>query len=139
MVVSPVTSNNFFSASVASCAVLQFVQILLQVFELLYLLRMQLPGMVLPHIYKSHNCQGASFVWRVDITRCPVIAALTAISAVSSSLISPTIIMSGSCLSIDLSPVENNKPAFVFTWTWFIPSILYSTGSSTVIMFCSLC
>src|SRR5262245_63885491 len=40
---------------------------------------------------------GASLVCSVDSTRCPVSAALTAISAVSKSRISPTRMMLGSC------------------------------------------
>ena len=39
---------------------------------------------------------GASLVCSVEITRCPVSAACTAISAVSRSRISPTMMMSGS-------------------------------------------
>ena len=79
--------------------------------------------------------EGASFVCIVLITKWPVIAALTAISAVSVSLISPIIIMSGSCLNMERSPAAKVKPAFALVWTWLIPCNLYSTGSSTVIMF----
>ena len=43
--------------------------------------------------------------------------------------------MSGSCLSILLRPLANVSPAFSFTFTWFIPFIVNSTGSSTVIIF----
>jgi len=50
---------------------------------------------------------GAELVWIVDTTKCPVRAASTARVAVSSSLISPTIIISGSCLTSDLSQAEN--------------------------------
>ena len=39
---------------------------------------------------------GASLVWSVESTRCPVSAALTAISAVFSLRISPTRMMFGS-------------------------------------------
>lgn len=42
----------------------------------------------------------ALLVCKVEITRCHVKAALIAISAVSSDLISHTIIISGSCLNI---------------------------------------
>ena len=41
----------------------------------------------------------------VEITRCPVKAALMVTSAVSRSLISPTITISGSCLKTDLRPL----------------------------------
>ena len=40
----------------------------------------------------------ASMVWRVLITRCPVSAAVNAVSMVSKSLISPIRMTSGSCL-----------------------------------------
>ena len=58
--------------------------------------------------------------------------ALTAISAVSLSLISPTIKISGSCLNNALKIVAKPKPISFLHWTWFIPSIWYSIGSSTV-------
>jgi hypothetical protein len=45
----------------------------------------------------------AEFVWIVEKTICPVIDASTANFAVSSSLISQTIIISGSCLKRLLS------------------------------------
>jgi hypothetical protein len=51
----------------------------------------------------------ALFVWRVEKTICPVIDASTASFAVSSSLISPTIMISGSCLNKDLSHVAKEK------------------------------
>ena len=56
-----------------------------------------------------------------------------AISAVSSSRISPTITILGSCLKILLKALAKVKLALLFTWTWFTPEIVYSTGSSTVI------
>ena len=40
--------------------------------------------------------EGASLVWRVERTRCPVRAALMAIPPVSRSRISPTMMMFGS-------------------------------------------
>jgi hypothetical protein len=49
----------------------------------------------------------ALFVCIVDKTKCQVNAASTAKTAVSLSLISHTIIISGSCLTNDLSHVEN--------------------------------
>ena len=57
------------------------------------------------------------FVWIVDKTKCPVIAAFTAICAVSSSLISPIITTSGSCLKILLNALGNVIPALAFTFT----------------------
>jgi hypothetical protein len=49
----------------------------------------------------------ALFVWIVDKTKCPVKDASIAISTVSLSLISHTIMISGSCLSAVLSPFAN--------------------------------
>ena len=77
----------------------------------------------------------ASLAWNVENNRCPVKAALTAISAVSKSRISPTKIMSGSCLTIDRRPLAKVKLVWVFTWIELTPKILYSTGSSMVVMF----
>ena len=57
----------------------------------------------------------ALLVCIVLITKCPVEAALIAILAVSTSLISPIIIISGSCLSMDLRPTSNVKPILSFT------------------------
>ena len=57
----------------------------------------------------------ASIVWRVDKTKCPVKAALMAKPTVSLSLISPTIIISGSCLTKDLRPLAKVKPIFGLT------------------------
>src|SRR3972149_251890 len=79
--------------------------------------------------------ENESFVWRVLITRWPVIAALKAISAVSRSLISPISITFGSCLNIERRQLAKVKPISGLTCIWFIPSRLYSIGSSTVVMF----
>jgi hypothetical protein len=57
-------------------------------------------------------------MWSVDNNKCPVIDALTAICAVSSSRISPSIITSGSRLKILLSPVEKVSPALAY---FYIP------------------
>ena len=43
--------------------------------------------------------------------------------------------ISGSWRRILLKVVPNVKPISLITWTWFIPSIFISTGSSTVIIF----
>ena len=58
----------------------------------------------------------ASLVWSVDNNKCPVNAALTAIPAVSLSRISPTIIISGSCRSIERKPSAKVRPVWLFTW-----------------------
>ena len=57
----------------------------------------------------------ASFVCIVDITRCPVNAALTAISAVISSLISETTIISGSFLKVLFRTSGKVTPISSFT------------------------
>ena len=56
-----------------------------------------------------------SFVCRVEKTRCPVRAACTAFSAVSSSRISPTMMMSGSCRRIVRNAAPNVMPIFACT------------------------
>ena len=58
--------------------------------------------------------EGASFVCNVEKTRCPVWPAWKAMEAVSESLISPTITISGSCLRIDRSPAAKVIPALGF-------------------------
>ena len=55
------------------------------------------------------------FVCIVDSTKCPVIEALTAIWAVSESLISPIIMILGSCLKILLKTVAKSSPISLFT------------------------
>ena len=52
----------------------------------------------------------ASLVCRVEKTRCPVRATRIAISAVSKSRTSPTIITSGSCLKILRRPRAKSRP-----------------------------
>jgi hypothetical protein len=65
----------------------------------------------------------------------PVSAASIAIRAVSPSRISPTMITSGSARRMDRSPVAKVRPALRLTFSWLIPEIRYSTGSSIVMMF----
>ena len=79
----------------------------------------------------------ALLVWIVDKTKCPVIDARTAIWAVSESRISPIKIILGSCLNIERSAAAKVIPISALTWTWLIPSIFISIGSSTVIIFFS--
>ena len=79
----------------------------------------------------------AEFVCSVDTTKCPVIAACTAIPAVSPSRISPIMMISGSCRRIDLRAAANVISALLLTCTWLIPLILASTGSSTVMILTS--
>ena len=80
---------------------------------------------------------GASLVCSVERTRWPVSAPSMAICAVSRSRISPTMMMSGSARIIARSPLAKVRPARALTWTWVIPSIWRSTGSSMVMMFFS--
>ena len=75
---------------------------------------------------------GASFEWSVDKTRCPVIAARNAISAVSESRISPTRTISGSCRRIARSCRAKVRPTRSFTLLWLTPGRSISTGSSQV-------
>ena len=78
-----------------------------------------------------------SLVWSVENTRCPVSDAFMEMSAVSLSLISPTSITSGSCLSTERRPFAKVRSTLAFTCIWFIPCIWYSTGSSMVMIFLS--
>src|SRR6266567_945546 len=81
---------------------------------------------------------GASFVCSVLNTRCPVNAARMAISAVSKSRISPTMITFGSWRRMWRSPIANVSPMSERTAIWLIPLSSYSTGSSMVmIRFCT--
>ena len=58
-----------------------------------------------------------------------------AISAVSASRISPTMMMSGSWRRMERRPLANVSWIFGFTWICPIPWNWYSTGSSIVMMF----
>src|SRR5207247_5029957 len=80
---------------------------------------------------------GASLVWSVERTRWPVNAALVAMEAVSRSRISPTMMMLGSWRRNAFSAAENVSPTSSWISTWLIPSRLYSTGSSAVMMLVS--
>gem|GEM_PF-629116 len=76
--------------------------------------------------------------WIVPNTKCHVKAASIANLAVSLSLISHTSIISGSCLKRVLRPLEKSYHISLLTWDWLIHSILYSTGSSSVDILCSI-
>ncbi len=65
-------------------------------------------------------------------------AALTAISAVSKSRISPTRMMFGSWRRKLLSAAAKLSPMFSRTCTWLTPGRLNSTGSSAVMMLVSV-
>ena len=77
---------------------------------------------------------GASLVCRVESTMWPVCAALIAISPVSRSRISPTMMMSGSWRRKALSATGNVSPALSLMFTWLTPGRLISAGSSAVEM-----
>ena len=64
---------------------------------------------------------GASFVWSVLKTKCPVREACTAISAVSLSRISPTRMMFGACRSMARMMRAKSSPMLCFTSTWLMP------------------
>ena len=80
---------------------------------------------------------GASCVWSVANTRCPVSAAVIAVEIVSRSLISPTKITSGSWRSTCLSAAANPWVSAP-TSRWLTMQLLClcrnSIGSSTVMM-----
>ena len=59
------------------------------------------------------------------------------ISAVSRSRISPTMMTSGSCRTMERSPLANVSPIFGRTAIWLTPLSWYSTGSSIVMIFFS--
>jgi hypothetical protein len=71
----------------------------------------------IPMFMRRLMVDGASFVCSVERTRWPVSAALTAISAVSKSRISPTRMMFGSCRRKDRSAAAKLRPMFSFTCT----------------------
>ena len=76
----------------------------------------------------------ASLVCTVESTRWPVSEAWIAISAVSRSRISPTMMTSGSWRRNERSPFAKVSSIFGFTCTWPMPRSGISTGSSMVRM-----
>ena len=78
---------------------------------------------------------GASLVWSVESTRWPVMAALSDMDTVSSSRISPTMIISGFWRIRLRKPLANVMPALGFTCVWLMRSTSYSIGSSIVAIF----
>src|ERR1017187_9815977 len=77
---------------------------------------------------------GAPLVCSVDNTRCPVSAALRAISAVSKSQTSPPRIMLGSWRRKARRAAAKFRPICSFICTWLTPPSWNSTGSSAVMM-----
>ena len=101
-------------------------------------IRMTLEAMLkgaMPMLRIRVSVVGASLVCSVDSTRWPVCAALMAMSAVSRSRISPTMMTSGSWRRKDLSAAAKVRPALSLTLTWLTPGRLISDGSSAVEMF----
>ena len=45
--------------------------------------------------------------------------------------------MFGAWRRMDLRAAEKSSPTSLLTWTWLMPLIWYSTGSSTVMIFLS--
>ncbi|OIQ81825.1 hypothetical protein GALL_363930 [mine drainage metagenome] len=74
----------------------------------------------------------AELVCSVDITRWPVSAASTAMRAVSSSRISPIMMMSGSARRKVRIAAAKVQPMRLLTCTWRSPGWVISTGSSAV-------
>ncbi len=89
----------------------------------------------MPMLRRRETVPGASLVWRVESTRWPVRAALTPISAVSKSRISPTMMMSGSWRRKERRAAAKLRPISSCICTWLMPEKLNSTGSSAVLMF----
>ena len=79
----------------------------------------------------------ALLVCSVLSTRWPVSADWIAMRAVSRSRISPIMMMSGSWRTIERSAWAKSSPICGLAWIWLMPSIWYSTGSSTVMILTS--
>ena len=88
----------------------------------------------MPMSIRRVKALGASFVCSVLKTKCPVSAARMAISAVSRSRISPTMITLGSWRRIWRRPMAKVRPISGRTAIWLMPLSSYSTGSSIVMM-----
>ena len=97
----------------------------------------QVADKFIPMFIRRFTVLGASLVCSVDSTRWPVSAALTAISAVSKSRISPTRMMLGSWRRNERSAAAKFRPMLSLTCTWLTPARLNSTGSSAVMMLVS--
>ncbi len=89
----------------------------------------------IPISIRRTTVSAALLVCSVLKTRCPVKDASTPIEAVSWSLISPTIITSGSALRNARMALAKSSSIFGFTSSWRRPSCVISTGSSAVQIF----
>jgi hypothetical protein len=88
----------------------------------------------MPMSIRRVKALGASLVCSVLKTRWPVRAARMAISAVSRSRISPTMMTFGSWRRIWRRPTAKVRPISGRTAIWLMPLSSYSTGSSMVMM-----
>ncbi len=86
---------------------------------------------------RRFTVDGASLVWTVESTMWPVSADCIAMRTVSTSRISPTMMMSGSWRTMERRALAKVSSICGFTWIWLMPGIWYSTGSSTVTIFTS--
>ena len=85
-----------------------------------------------PRSTRRVMADGASLVCSVENTRWPVSAAWIAISAVSRSRISPTMMMSGSWRISERRPVAKSRSIDCCTCVWLNAGSIISIGSSTV-------
>jgi len=92
----------------------------------------------MPRSSSRATAPAASLVCNVLKTRWPVSELCTAMRAVASSRISPTMITSGSWRRTVRRPVANVRPFFSATCVWLMPGSWYSMGSSSVRMFSSV-
>ena len=76
-----------------------------------------------PMSIKRGMVPGASLVWSVEKTKCPVSEACMAVSAVSKSRISPTRITSGSWRKIARRPFEKSYPFSASVCVWLTPGM----------------
>ncbi|MNT26758.1 hypothetical protein D3C72_1623520 [compost metagenome] len=89
----------------------------------------------IPMCVKRPNTSNTLFACTVVSTKWPVRADCTAISAVSRSRISPTMILSGSWRRMERKPLAKVSPFFSLTGICRMPGSWYSTGSSMVMIF----
>ena len=89
----------------------------------------------IPRFSKRWIVVTALLLWSVERTKCPVREDFTAMLDVSSSLILPIKISSGSWRKAAHNVSANPNPCSGLTETCVIPSIWYSTGFSKVRIF----
>ena len=89
----------------------------------------------IPRFSKRWIAVTAPLLWSVEWTKCRLREAFTAMLAISSSLISPIKMTSGSWRKAARNVSANPNPCSGLTETCVIPSIWYSTGFSIVRIF----